>query len=243
MKKKLPQLESDEQDDDRKELIPAEVVYRVTPQQRAYATKVVMYPNMTRAEVAKSLGISQYKAKQFEDDENVQALIRHFNNSLVQRDAEVAQNQVLHLRSLMFNDMIRRFEEPDLEDLEEGATPAERLAFLKGHAKYASFKDAMDAFKKLNDMAGLSRDEMIEEQDEFVQEVLVRAQRLIQKRKGLDQAYEEFGINRETHFQTIEVDADGRMIGYVDDESDFGETIHEEISIFAKTTKKGNSDD
>lgn len=238
MKRELPkQIETEVDDQESVEITP-EIIYAVNPLEQKYAQMVVLSPQKKRAEIAKELGIPSRKVAQFERNENVQRLIKHYQQMLINRDAQHAVNQILWLRERTFEELVDRFEEPDMDDLPKDASQAEKLMYLRRFAKNASFKDLVGIFKQLNDIAGLSLDEADEEDDEFVKTVFARAERLILRRKGLDRTFEEQGFQREDLFRSIDTDGDGLMVGYKTDQIEDGEIIAEAISIFETTRGK-----
>lgn len=169
----------------------------------------------------------------------------HFQNYLKQCQLtlhneeffEQVKRQEMHLRQVMFDEVLSRFDRPDLDELGPDATVEQQAAYLERFAFYSQFKDIMRIWDQQDKRTRLNIGEATERVDknEFVTEVQNRYTKVVSKRKRRQEMIHEAKTT-----QILEQDGEGnfRQIEAeltIDDPSDdFDEEVTMEEYLITK---------
>ena len=169
---------------------------RLSPKQQKYV-EMSASTGLSRADLAKHLGVSKHMLTKWDKNPDVQLLKRTIQRKLMSSSVEQMRMQNKQMRDKVFAEMMSRFEDPpanveaDLED--EDKAVAIRKMQAQRYAKYASFDSMIKAMKEVN-QAGQMEDEVVGNQEsEFVEKVRKRIHKVTRKQQAFREKAAEVG--------------------------------------------------
>lgn len=167
--------------------------------------------SLTNKEIAKACKMSIRKLNKCLKDENVQLMMKHYQRTLLVNDIEITKQQNALLREKMYSELHSRFEEPDLEELEDMEGVTERKIYLQRYAKFANFKDFAKIFIDFNKIVveDQNRGATKDDRNEIVKEVYSRAETRRMRRKKRQEVFDEAGVKDNFYAKVIDRNTDG----------------------------------
>lgn len=180
------------------------IIDELDPIEQRYAKLTVAQPTLTQREYASILSISVSKLKTLKKNPYVQEYIKHLKLQThhIDRIARVKQNEML--RTLLFQEALRRFgEEIDIEDLKaQGLSERMIMRTMDMYPNLSSFKDLMKALQQVDE--GQRKDEgslVVEETDEVIQKIVINHERLKHSRRERFETMGKAGIDKDDFFK------------------------------------------
>jgi len=180
------------------------IIDELDPLEQRYAKLHISQPTLTQKEYATILSISVSKLKKIKANPFVVEYVRHLKLQThhIDRVSRVKQNEML--RTLLFQEALRRFgEEIDMEELQsQGLSERMIMRTMDMYPNLTSFKDLMKALQQVDE--GQRKDEgslVVEETDEVIHKIVTNHERIKHARRERFEKMGGAGLDSNTFFE------------------------------------------